>query len=266
MFDSYGRKIEYLRISVTDRCNLNCTYCKPVESDHLFCKEEILSYDEMFRIAEAASDLGFTKYRITGGEPLVRKNLVSFMGMMSGLKNLKDLSITTNGILLEEYAQPLINAGLHRINISLDTMNPERYREITGGGDINRVLAGIRTAKEVGFENIKINCVVEESSSEPDAKDIARFASENNLQARFIRRMNIAEGKFWTVENGSGGDCKNCNRIRVSSTGLVWPCLFSDTFYDSREMGAAEALTEAIRCKPEKGGVRLNNNFYNVGG
>ena len=143
MFDSYNRRINYLRISVTDRCNLRCTYCMPAEGIALMQHKDRLSFEEIMEVVDAAIALGVDKIRLTGGEPLVRKGIVNLVQMIASRSAIVDLGMTTNGQLLEQFAQPLKEAGLHRINVSLDTMDSEKYRQITRGGEIEKVLKGI---------------------------------------------------------------------------------------------------------------------------
>ena len=150
MFDSYGRRIDYLRISVTDRCNLRCTYCMPPEGVPLVSRAEILSYEEIAEVARAAVAMGITTIRLTGGEPLVRRGLVRLVEMLAAIGGIRDLAMTTNGILLARHARQLAAAGLHRVNVSLDATDPGRYAEITRGGDVRRVLAGIEAGRRAG--------------------------------------------------------------------------------------------------------------------
>jgi len=255
MKDRFGRTINYLRISVTDRCNLRCRYCVPAAGVTLLPREDILSFEEVVEVTGVAVDMGVTKVRLTGGEPLVRRDISVLVGMLAEIEGIRDLAMSTNGIFLAEHAAALAAAGLHRVNVSLDTMSPERYTEITGGGDIRRVLEGIEAAGQAGLTPIKLNCVVSESSLEPDALDVAQFARENDFEVRFIRRMDAATGRFWVVEGGSGGDCAHCNRLRLSADGFVKPCLFSDLRFSVRKLGAKEAIRQAVRDKPEAGGA-----------
>ncbi|MHC5075793.1 MAG: GTP 3',8-cyclase MoaA [Planctomycetota bacterium] len=266
MFDRFSRRINYLRVSVTDRCNLRCIYCMPAEGKKLVSRESILSFEEIFDIAQTAVNMGIDKVRLTGGEPLVRKGIVKLVSLVSGIEGIKDLSLTTNGVLLERYAKELTQAGLHRVNISLDTMNPKRYKEVTRIGDIRDVLAGIRAAQESGLNPIRLNCVIQESTEEKDAKEVAQFAKENGLEARFIRRMNMSEGTFWQVHGGYGGYCEECNRLRVSSDGFIKPCLFSDLAFSVRELGVKEAIMQAVETKPKNGQRSKTNTFYGIGG
>jgi len=266
MLDKFNRRINYLRISVTDRCNLRCTYCMPEEGINLISHKEILNYDEIVEVVKESVKLGIDKVRLTGGEPLVRKGIVSLISMIWNVEGVKDLSLTTNGILLEKYAQDLKNAGLQRVNISLDTTDPEKYKAITRGGDIKKVFKGIEAAKKVGLLPVKINCVVLKSSGEEDAQSIKKFCLENELQFRFIHQMNLFTGEFSIVEGGTGGDCSICNRLRLTANGMIKPCLFSDIEYSVREHGAAEAIKLAVGNKPRSGTKNKHNKFHNIGG
>jgi cyclic pyranopterin phosphate synthase len=266
MFDRFNRKIDYLRISVTDRCNLRCIYCMPAGGVKLIPREEILSFEEIHDAASIAVEMGMESIRLTGGEPLIRRDIVDLVSMIAGVENLRDFAMTTNGVLLEEFAFMLADAGLHRVNISLDTLDPDRYERLTGGGDIERVLAGIAAAKEAGLNPIKLNCVITESADEPDARQVARFGEERGLIVRFIRQMDIAKGTFWIVQGGTGGNCSLCNRLRLTSNGMIKPCLFSDIAFSVRELGIREAIERALAAKPERGDRSENHQFYNVGG
>lgn len=266
MLDSFNRKINYLRISVTDLCNLRCQYCMPEDGIKLIDHKDILTFEEIYDITSKAVEMGIDKVRLTGGEPLVRKNIISLVKMLSGIEGIKDYAMTTNGILLAKFAQDLKDAGLHRINVSLDSLNPEHYREITRGGDVNSVIEGLKAAESAGFKEIKLNCVIRESSDEQDAKEVAEFAEEHGYLIRYIRRMNMEEGTFWSVEGGDGGKCKICNRLRLSSDGKIYPCLFNDVSFSVKEMGIKNALKEAIGNKPKFGHRSKNNEFYSMGG
>jgi len=266
MQDRFNRNINYLRISVTDRCNLRCMYCMPAEGIQLLKHENILRFEEIIEFTKIAVKKGIDKIRITGGEPLVRKGTVYFIQELSKINGIIDLSLTTNGVLLEEYAQGLKDAGLHRINISLDTVDPDKYKELTRGGDIKQVIKGITSAQEVGLIPIKINCVVNESADEYDAKSVRDFCERMGLEVRFIHRMELHTGIFSTVEGGSGGNCKICNRLRLSSDGNIRPCLFNDLSFNIRDLGAEKALQMALDAKPECGTISKQNKFYEIGG
>lgn len=266
MLDRYNRHINYLRISVTDRCNLRCTYCMPEEGILLMQHKEILTFDEITEVVRNALKMGITKIRLTGGEPLVRKGIVNLVSMISAIEGITDLSMTTNGILLEELAGPLKAAGLNRVNISLDTLDPEKYRELTRGGDLAKVLKGIDAALSAGLTPVKINCVVFRSSDEEDARMVKEFCRGKGLHPRFIRQMNLQTGEFSIVEGGSGGNCASCNRLRLTANGMVKPCLFDDNEFSVREMGIEQALQAALNSKPEVGCMNHTGQFYNIGG
>lgn len=266
MYDRYNRKINYLRISVTDRCNLRCRYCMPADGIKLLSHEDILSYEEIVEIVKAGVKKGIDKIRITGGEPLVRKNVVALIRMISDIPGIKDLAMTTNGIFLETHALSLAEAGLHRVNISLDTLDPVKYAYITRGGDINAVFRGIDAAKEAGLTPVKINCVVTESSQEKDAREVRRFCMRNALQVRFIHQMDLAGGQFSIVEGGEGGKCSSCNRLRITADGKIKPCLFSDLAFDIRKLGINKAFERAVSEKPLSGSQNHTGNFCNIGG
>ena len=266
MFDRFNRTIDYLRVSVTDRCNLRCRYCMPEEGIRLLDHKDILSYEEITEVVEAAVKKGIRKIRLTGGEPLVRKGITSLVRMISRIKGIEDFGLTTNGILLEEFAGSLAEAGLHRINISLDTVNPDHYCAITRGGNLEKVFRGIGAAKKAGLRPVKINCVVKNSSLEEDAREVKEFCREHGLEARFIHEMDLGTGCFTVVEGGRGGDCATCNRLRLTANGWIKPCLFNDIAFSIHELGIEEALDRAIRHKPEKGTANRFDLFHNIGG
>jgi len=238
----------------------------PEEGVHLMNHKDILSFEEITDVVKVAVSVGIDKFRITGGEPLVRKDIVTLISRIASVSGVKDLSMTTNGLLLEELAQPLKDAGLNRVNISLDTMNPLKFKEITRGGDINKVLRGIQAAKDAGLEPVKINCVVFKSSNEDDAKEVREFCRLNDLQVRFIHQMNLESGEFSIVEGGNGGNCVQCNRLRLTANGMVKPCLFDEQEFSVRTMGAEKALLGALNNKPLNGCMNSTGSFYNIGG
>ena len=266
MQDAYNRHINYLRISVTDRCNLRCRYCMPAEGITLLRHEDILNFDEILEFTRIAVSYGINKVRITGGEPLVRKGIVHLVTGLSAINGIKDLSMTTNGMLLEKYARELKQAGLQRINISLDTLDPARYRAITRTGNLERVMAGIQAATNAGLSPLKINCVVKKSRLEKDAMEVAAFAMNHGYQVRFIREMDLARGIFYEVEGGEGGKCSTCNRLRLTATGDVKPCLFNPAAYNVRKLGHEEAFLAAVRNKPACGTRNKTGRFSAIGG
>lgn len=266
MIDPWGRMIDYLRISVTDRCDLRCRYCRPGERTPPLPRSRILRFDEIEAVARAAIRLGVKKIRLTGGEPLMRADLGTLVGMLASIYGLRDLAMTTNGLRLAAHAAGLAAAGLRRVNVSLDAMDPGRFAAITGGGDVRRVLEGIDAARRHGLEPVKLNCVVSASVDEPDARDVAWFARREGLQARFIRQMDLAHGRFSRVEGGQGGDCPRCTRLRLTADGRVRPCLFSDLSFDVRELGPEEALERAAARKPRAGSACTSREIHSIGG
>ena len=266
MYDRFNRKINYLRLSVTDRCNLRCRYCMPEHGIKMLQHKDILTFEEIYDFVRIGVDMGIDKVRVTGGDPLVRKNIEELIYMLAKIDRIKDLAMTTNGILLGKYAKILADAGLHRINISLDTIDPDKYSYITRGGDIRKVLKGIEAAQKAGLLPVKINCVVEKSSKEPDAQAVKEFCQKNGLEVRFIHLMDLNNGVFSVVEGGEGGNCKLCQRLRLTANGKIKPCLFNELEYDVRTLGAENAIRLAVENKPECGTMNKLNLFHNVGG
>ena len=266
MIDRFGRTIDYLRISVTDRCNLRCRYCMPPRGLQLLRHEDILSFEEIVDVAQSAVGLGVTKIRLTGGEPLVRRGIETLVGILADIKGLVDLAMTTNGLLLSEFAMKLASAGLRRVNVSLDAIDPEHYAAITRGGDVRQVLAGIEAARQAGLNPVKINCVLGPSGVDRNAKDVAEFAQREGFEVRFIRQMNLAAGSFHVIEGGSGGNCPLCNRLRLTSDGQIRPCLFSDLSFSVRQFGAVEAIMRAVANKPQAGSTCSNRPIHTIGG
>ena len=197
LIDPFNRHINYLRSSVTDRCNLRCIYCMPREGISPIGHDEILRYEEILRVARCAAEKGITKIRITGGEPLVRRGIIDCIADLGRIPGIADLSITTNGVLLEACAQALYRSGIRRINISLDTLHPEKYKTITRGGDINAVLAGISKAREAGFAPIKINVVAMRNVNDDEAVEFARLTMDRPVHIRFIEFMPVAGQTTW---------------------------------------------------------------------
>lgn len=194
MQDSKKRNIDYMRISVTESCNLRCVYCMP-EDVACDCKPtELLSADEIIKVAKSAVKLGVNKFRITGGEPLVRRDLCEIIKGIHDLKEGLDIALTTNGILLEEMAEKLKENGLNRINISLDTLDEKKYKEITRYGDLNKVIRGIKKCHEVGIKPIKINVVLLKGFNSEQIQEFMQFEKENDVIIRFIELMPIGEG------------------------------------------------------------------------
>ncbi len=195
LVDTFSRKIDYLRISITDHCNLNCFYCAPFSGRTKLTHSDILSYEEICRFTKAAVQAGISKVRITGGEPLMRKRVVELCHMLSGIEGLKSLTLTTNGVRLKNLAPQLHDAGVQRVNVSLDTLRPERFCKITGHNLLSQVLAGIEMAEKVGLHPVKINTVVIRGVNEDEIEDFARLTAEKPYHVRFIELMPL---------NGSG--------------------------------------------------------------
>ena len=193
--DSFGRVHDNLRISVTDRCNLRCTYCMPEEVVFMD-KGELLTFEEIVGFVRAAAPLGIAKIRLTGGEPLMRRDLPRLVRMLREVAGIRDVGLTTNGILLADQAQAFYDAGLRRINVSLDTLDPARFRQLTRRDGLERVLEGIHAAKRAGFDPVKINAVSIRGSTEDDVVPLALFAREHGLQLRFIEYMPIGAEKW----------------------------------------------------------------------
>jgi len=303
LIDSCNRRLNYLRISVTDRCNLRCAYCLPCEDIPRLAHEEVLRYEEILRIVRVGVRLGISKVRVTGGEPLVRKGIYEFLAGLSRLTEIRDLSLTTNGVLLADHLDELWSAGVSRINISLDTLTPARYRQITGVDAFQRVWDGIRAAEKRGFSPIKLNVVALRGVNDDELVDLARLSLESPLHVRFIEFMPIGQsriegkspllvpeiqerisvlGKLIAVERtemdgpahryrfeGARGEigfipaishqfCRRCNRLRLTASGQLRPCLLSDRQEDlkgplragCRDAELAEIFFRATRHKP----------------
>jgi cyclic pyranopterin phosphate synthase len=200
LLDSYHRKIDYLRVSVTDRCNLSCVYCKPRTMMKELPHGDILSYEEILRLVAVAVPLGISHVRVTGGEPLVRRGIVDFIASLKTCNGIEDVSLTTNGLLLEEMAGGLRTAGISRLNISLDTLDPRKFRSITGSDAWDRVWRGINAAEALGFSPIKINVVPVKGVNDDEIVDFARLTLERGLHVRFIEFMPIGARDRWNTD------------------------------------------------------------------
>jgi cyclic pyranopterin phosphate synthase len=220
MIDQYDRNINYLRVSVTDRCNLRCTYCMPREGISWIGHEEILKYEEIDRVIRIAAGEGITKVRITGGEPLVRRGVVEFIAALHGMPELNDISLTTNGILLESSAERLFAAGIRRINISLDSLNADKYAKITRGGELRSVLRGIHKAEETGFSPVKINIVAIKGFNDDEILDFARLTLDHPYQIRFIELMALGRA---SIENNGRYLANSVIMERIGTLGKLEP-------------------------------------------
>lgn len=189
MIDKHSRKISYLRVSVTDLCNLRCVYCMPPSGSELNRKEEILSLEEILKLIKHGVSLGVNKIRITGGEPLVRKGIISLVNQIAEIKGIDDIAMTTNGVFLKEFATELKSSGLSRLNISLDTMREDRFAEITRGGNIADVFDGVEAVLKAGFKGTKMNAVVMRGDNDDEIHDFVRYIMERDIELRFIELM-----------------------------------------------------------------------------
>ncbi len=304
--DSHKRRINYLRLSVTDRCNLRCTYCMPAEGLPIFDRQELLTSNEIMTIARLAVEMGIRKIRVTGGEPLVRRDIVELLHELGHLPQLERLVLTTNGLAMGKLAPRLKEAGVSGANISIDSLDADLYRDITRGGDLNRCLAGIDASIAAGLRT-KINVVMMNGVNDHEISDFVDFVRTRPIAVRFIEYMptrSKSQGRSLTLPSDellerinkvtplepierSGGFnmagpaknfrvagakgtvgvispvschfCDDCNRIRITSTGLARGCLFHDTGLDLKpwlrsgdEAGLCEALRRVVDDKPEK--------------
>ena len=278
LIDQYDRHLNYLRISITDRCNIQCIYCMPRNGISKLRHEDILTYEEILRLASIAINLGVDKIRLTGGEPLIRKGICEFIPRLTALAGLREVSLTTNGIFLKEKLAKIRTGKIKRINISLDSLHRDRYKKITGYDGLDLVLAGIKGAREMGFSPVKINMVVMEGVNDDEILDFARLSLEHPYHIRFIEYMPVSVtssdiplrhvpsslikeqlgklGKLVPIPRdihdgpaerfkfeGAPGEigfisplthhfCPACNRLRLTSSGYLRPCLLSDQEVD----------------------------------
>ena len=286
MMDQYGRTIDYLRLSVTDLCNYRCRYCMPAEGVEKGPHGSVLTVEELVEIGEAAVKLGVRKIRLTGGEPLVRRGILDICRGLRAIPELKELCLTTNGSLLPELAQPLREAGVDRLNISLDTLKPERFQEITRRGTLDEVMKGIRAAEDAGFQNLKLDTVLMGGVNDDEIGDFLALTMEHPWEVRFIELMAMGPCAAWPKERflpvtevlrrfpqlekirpngvarryrlpgavGTAGliapvsyeFCGDCRRIRVTADGRLKGCLHSREEIPLRGLHG-DALTEALR-------------------
>ena len=280
MFDRYGRSINYMRISLTDRCNLRCVYCRP-DNARMLEHSDVLRYEELLDVAKCAVSLGINRFKITGGEPLLRKGSVDFIARLKALEGVEQVTLTTNGMLLEQYMPKLLYCGIDGINISLDTLDNNLYEQITGGGNLEIALHGIKNTIAAGIK-CKLNCVALRILHEKDIINLVEFAHGLRVPLRFIELMplacnnklhsyngneirslleevgyklekvNIILGNgpaayYEATKNGEkqiigfieplhGKFCGSCNRVRLTSTGQLKPCLYSHSTLDLRQL------------------------------
>ncbi|HET7776042.1 MAG TPA: GTP 3',8-cyclase MoaA [Azospira sp.] len=284
--DGHGRRITYLRLSLTDRCDFRCTYCMAEEMTFL-PRHQVMSLEECLRLSRLFVGLGVTKLRITGGEPLVRRDALWLLERLAAMEGLKELVLTTNGSQLERFAGPLARAGVQRINISLDSLQPERFKAITRIGDLHKVLRGIAAAQSAGFKRLKLNTVMMRGVNDDELENLVAFAVDQGLDIAFIEEMPLGDlghgrsgtyfssdeallrlqqrfsllpstestggpARYWRVANSdtrvgfisphSHNFCDTCNRVRVTATGELYPCLGQND---------ATALLPLLRRHPE---------------
>jgi len=265
MFDRFDRPITYLRISVTDKCNLRCRYCMPAEGVPPRKHEDFLSLEQIAEVARAAVGLGVRKIRLTGGEPLVKRGIVDLVRMLGGIDGLEHLAMTTNGTLLARHARPLKEAGLDSVNVSLDTLDPERYRALTRGGSIEDARAGIEAALGEGFP-VKINMVVLEDTGEEEIGAMRAFCAERGARLQLINHFSLLNEKSDSYSFERPPSCGQCNRIRPMADGMLKPCLHSDAEVRLDFSRLEESLREAILSKPKRGAVCTIRTMSQIGG
>lgn len=265
MLDSFGRTIDYLRISVTDKCNLRCTYCMPACGVEARAHADVLRIEEFLDVVRVAAEHGITKVRLTGGEPLVRRGIVELVRGIAQIPGIAKIGMTTNGILLSLLARPLREAGLTHLNVSIDTLDPVRYAEVTRGGDVRQAIAGVLAARGVGFREIKINTVVA-ADRFAEVGALRQFCSEYGLTLQRIAEYRLAEEKRdgLTVERPL--PCSACNRLRLLSTGVLKPCLHSNDEIPIDWNDIAGSLEAAVAAKPYEGSVCTNRSMMEIGG
>jgi cyclic pyranopterin phosphate synthase len=265
MLDSFGRNIDYLRVSVTDRCNLRCVYCMPAEGVRLLRHEEILSFEQIAAVAAAAARLGFRKIRLTGGEPLARKGLVELVSLLAPIPGIEILAMTTNGTLLAPVARELRERGLSSVNISLDTLDPERYAALTRGGRIEDAFAGIDAALEAGLP-VKLNAVALEDSTEADFAALRAFAERKGAKIQFIAHYQIHEEKRDGGEYDRPPKCEACERLRLLANGTLRPCLHGDISIPVDFSDIEGSIRKAIELKPRRGHACSDLEVGQIGG
>ncbi len=222
LYDPLHRRIDYLRLSVTDRCNLSCVYCRPKAKMKVLHHGDILRYEEMLRLVSIAASLGISHVRVTGGEPLVRRGIVDFIASLKTCSGIEDISLTTNGVLLEGMAEALVEAGRPRLNISLDSLKAEKFREITGSDSWAAVWRGIDRAEELGFSPLKINMVPVKGINDDEVADFARLTLDRRIHVRFIEFMPIGANDRWNRDV-----CVTADHVRAvieQEVGVLSPC------------------------------------------
>ena len=268
LFDRYNRKIDYLRISVTDRCNHRCAYCMPHMPFVLKHHSDILSYEQIALVAEVAAGLGISKIRLTGGEPLVRHDIEELVSKLSSITAIEEICMTTNGTLLGDKALKLKANGLGRINVSIDSVDPEKYRRITGGGDLKEALCGVDCAVKVGLVPIKINMVILDDTSEQDIRAMEIFCEQKGVSLQKIMQFSLYDRMEFSrrFQAERPPKCVDCNRLRLTADGFFKPCLFCDDEIRVDFGDIAGSIEKAVAAKPENGSSCRGRFMNEIGG
>jgi len=244
---------------------MRCIYCYPTSENNFFEQKDLLSLEEITETVKQLVPFGINKVRLTGGEPLLRTDVTDIVKNISNIKGIKDIGLTTNGSLLKKSAKKLYDSGLKRLNISLDSVNADKYNQITGG-NLDNIIDAIDEAIKIGFNPIKINCVKTVFYNQDEKIALENFCQKRNLLLRYITQMDLSEGTFYEVDGGDGGKCNICNRVRLLSNGDFVSCLFSDKTYNIRDYGILEAFKLAVNNKPPYGKKNNKGSFLRIGG
>ncbi len=268
LLDRFNRRIDYLRVSVTDRCNYHCVYCMPEAPFMHKNHSDILSYEQIVSFAKAAARMGVKKIRLTGGEPLVRKAIEQLVAKLAVIDGIDEVCMTTNGSLLADMAMKLKRSGLSRVNISIDSLDADRYRRLTGCGDLCQALAGIEAAKKAELTPIKINMVILKDTTEEKIEKMQTFCDQQGLQLQKIMQFSLYDradlsSRFKTQRPPK---CSQCNRLRLTADGFLKPCLFSDNEVRVDFDNIAGSILEAVAKKPENGSSCRNRFMSQIGG
>ncbi len=265
MFDSFGRDLKYLRVSVTDRCNLRCVYCMPAEGVKLLRHEDILSFEQIAEVVRVASRLCFAKVRLTGGEPLARKGLPELVSMLHALPDVKIVAMTTNGTLLAPLAADLKGRGLASVNVSLDTLDAARYAMLTRGGKLEDALSGIDAALAAGLP-VKLNVVAMEDSTEEEFAALRAYARRVGADFQFIARYSLRDEKMDGGEYDRPPACGNCDRLRLLANGRLRPCLHGNIEVPVDFSDIEGSIAKAARLKPARGHTCDDLEVGQIGG
>ncbi|MBN1984348.1 MAG: radical SAM protein [Chitinivibrionales bacterium] len=268
LIDPSGRRITYLRISVTDRCNYRCIYCMPQEGIVLKNHGDMLSYEQITAVAREASACGISKIKVTGGEPLVRRDIETLIRKLAAIPGINDLGMTTNGSLLtRQKACDLKKAGLMRVNISLDTLNPNRFATITRGGKLEEVIAGIDAAQEAGLVPVKINMIIFNTTLQDEINAMSEFCAGRGLCLQTISHFTLGNKEMYaSTTTDRPTSCSRCNRLRLTADGCMKPCLFSDTELRVDFKDIRASIVAAVAAKPGVGIACTNRTMSQIGG